>query len=166
MADDPFTTLTKGLRPGAPTASAKPPARQPEAASDADTEDDYYAFNNKVRPVCVELCCHRTGISYSIPYAHLGALIFNFRTARELSFTGAGLGVTIRGHNLGGIARALRLHCCSRIDDYSPSHSGRPREGKAFVESLEVKVLGSRPRDEEDKPGQPGPQRNRTPEEA
>ena len=83
MADDndPLAMFRKKLRPQAPTASARPPS-EPAPDADADGPEAYEAFDNKVRPVCVELRCNRTGLSHSVPYAHLGAITFNFRTGR------------------------------------------------------------------------------------
>jgi hypothetical protein len=147
MSDDPLSRFT-GKK--APSASAKPPsasAQPPSSALHSDHED-YEAFNNKVRPVCIEIRCHRTGLSYSIPYAHLGAIVFNFRTGKELLFTGCGLAVKVEGWSLGEIARALRLHTCAVIEDHSTDHAAAPRPADpnaAFIEKITVEVPRATP---------------------
>jgi hypothetical protein len=145
MSDDPLTKFTGKFRTKSPTASAKPPSGQ-ERSSDVEEEspEAYEAQKNKVRPVCLEIRCHRTGLSHSIPYAHLGAITFNFRTGAELFFTGCGLAVTIKGPNLGEIARAIRLHTCAIVQDHDPNTAVRhhPIDPDApFVESITVEVL-------------------------
>jgi hypothetical protein len=115
------------------------------AQAEPDDREDYLAFDNKVRPVSLEVRCHRSGLSHSIQYAHLGAVTFNFRTGKELMFSGCGLAVTIKGRNLGEIARALRLHSCDLIQDYDPATAARPESSDphaAFVESITVEVVG------------------------
>jgi hypothetical protein len=142
MAEDPLTKFARKFGSKSPTASAKPPSSA-ERVSDmeADERENHEAFDNKVRPVCLELRCHRSGLSYSIPYAHLGAIIFDFRTGRNLMFTGCGLTVKIKGQALGEIARAIRLHTCAIIQD-CPEGSTSPVDPNAsFVESVTVKVM-------------------------
>jgi hypothetical protein len=144
MADDPLTKFAGKLGLKQPTASSKPPSSPDRLAEmEAVGREAYEAFDNKVRPVCLELRCNRTGLSYSLPYAHLGAIVFNFRTGGEMLFTGCGLAVTIKGRNLGEIARALRLHTCAIVEDYSPEHAIQPQpvDAKApFIESITVDV--------------------------
>lgn len=147
MADDPLSKFTGKVRGTAPTASAKPPA------GSQDAEDDgYEAFDNKVRPTCLEIRCHRSGLSYSVPYAQMGAVVYHFRTRAELSFSVCGLGVTVEGRNLGDIALALRMHTCALIEDFNPQDARpEPRDpNAAFVKSISVQVLhgeASRPRE-------------------
>jgi len=140
MADDPLSKFTQKFRMKSPTASSKPPSSAERVADVEDNDrENYEAFDNKVRPVCLEIRCHRSGLSYSIPYAHMGALIFNFRTGRELIFTGCGLTVTIKGRNLREIARAISLHTCDFIQD-CPEGSTGPVDNASFVESIRVDV--------------------------
>jgi hypothetical protein len=144
MADDPLTKFARKFGAKSPTASSKPPSsaeRVPD--TDADDRDNYEAFDNKVRPVCLEIRCNRSGLSYSLPYGHMGAIIFDFRTGRNLMFTGCGLTVKIKGQALGEIARAIRLHTCALIQD-CPEGSMSPVDPNAsFVESVTVEVMRS-----------------------
>jgi hypothetical protein len=149
MSDDPLTKFTGKLGSKSPTASSKPPS-SPERAREMDDEgrEAYDAQGHKVRPVCIELRCHGSGLSHSIPYAHLGVITFNFRTGGELFFTGSGVAVTIKGRNLQEIARAIRLHVCDYIQDHSPEEArhGPPSDPQAaFVESIKVEVLRGPP---------------------
>jgi hypothetical protein len=143
MADDPLSRFTGKFGGKQPTASTRPPSAAARPTPDTDDAQGYEAFDNKVRPVCLEIRCHRSGWSYSLPYAHMGAVVFNFRTGKELSFTGSGLGVTIEGWNLGHIALALRLHSCSLLADHDPQDGMRPLPGDpaAFIERIRVEVL-------------------------
>ena len=143
MSDDPLTKFTGKLGSKSPTASAKPPsARERTREVEEEGREAYEAFDNKVRPVCLEIRVHRTGLSHSIQYAHMGAITFNFRTGGELFFTGCGLAVTIKGRNLSDIARAIRLHTCAIIQDQSPDHLPQPADSEAsWVESITVEVL-------------------------
>lgn len=142
--DDPLAVFRAKLHPQSPTASAQHPS-EPRAGAEPEDHEAYEPFSNKVRPVCVELRCHRTGLAHFVPYAHLGAITFNFRTGRDLYFTGCGLAVTIRGRNLGEVARALQLHSAHLIQDFDPSAGSRsPADpNAAFVEVIQVEVLGA-----------------------
>jgi hypothetical protein len=137
--DDAIKAFTRNARAKAPTASSQPsfpssPEDQPEPSQKA--------FDNKVRPICLQIRCHGRGFSYAIPYSHLGAIIFNFRTGGQLSFTGCGLGVTVCGRNLGDVDLALRMHACALIEDNRPE----PRDPHAaYIESIRVEVLSASP---------------------
>jgi hypothetical protein len=141
--DDPLTKFTGKMGSKSPTASAKPPsAREPTRDLQDGGREAYEAFDNKVRPVCLEVRCWRSGLSHSIPYAHMGVITFNFRTGAELFFTGSGVAVTVKGRNLSEIARAIRLHTCAIIQDQSPDHLPQAADSDAaFVESISVEVL-------------------------
>jgi hypothetical protein len=149
MADDPLSKFTGKLRGTAPTASAKPPSSH-DPATDEDGDETY--FNNKVRPICLQIRCHRSGLSYTVPYAQMGAIVYHFRSREELSFSVCGLGVTVEGRNLGEIELALRMHTCALIEDFNPQDARlEPRDpNAAFVKSISVQVLhgeASRPRE-------------------
>ena len=145
MSDDPLSVFRSKFPPKAPAAPAAPRAPGHVAQAEPDDREEYQAFDNKVRPVSLEIRCHRSGLSHSIQYAHLGAVTFNFRTGKELIFSGCGLAITVRGRNLGEIARALRLHSCDLIQDYDPASAARPESSDphaAFVEIITVEVMG------------------------
>jgi len=104
----------------------------------------YEAFDNKVRAMNVEVRCHDTGLSYSIPYAHMSSVVFEFLTGKRLEFSGGGLRVNIKGRNLRDVLLALNLHCCSFIQDFHPAHHVLPQPidpEAPFVESIEVEPL-------------------------
>jgi hypothetical protein len=137
--DDPLSRFARQFGTKSPTASAKPPA----GSQDAEENDAYESFNNKIRPTCLEIRCHRSGFSYSVPYAQMGAIIYNFRTRGTLSFSVCGLGVIVEGRNLGDIALALRMHTCALIEDFDPQDARpEPRDpSPAFIKSISVQVL-------------------------
>jgi hypothetical protein len=147
--DDPLSTFARKFGSKAPTASAKPPAGSQDPATEEDADEAN--FRNKVRPTCLEIRCHKSGLSYSVPYAQMGAIVYHFATRAELSFSVCGLGVTVEGRNLGGIALALRMHVCALIEDFNPKDARlEPRDpNAAFVKSISVRVLhggASRPK--------------------
>ena len=119
MADDPLSKFTNRIRPQAqPSAPplAKPsPAPALVVSHDAHGRPPYEAFENQVRTPTVEIRCFSTGLSYSIPYSQMGAIVFEFLTGRKLMFTGCGHAVTIKGRNLRAIVLALNLHTCGYI---------------------------------------------------
>jgi hypothetical protein len=144
--DDPLSAFAKKFGAKPLTASSSHPSARP-LVEDAGP-DPYEALGNKVRPVCLELRCHRTGLSHSIPYAHIGAITFKFLTGDELFFTGCGLAVTIQGRNLHEIARAIKLHTCDYVQDRSPDaalHAEPIDRYAAFVELIKVEVLYGKP---------------------
>lgn len=148
MGDDPLTRFTSRLRPQTAAAAAPKPQPAPALVVDHHTggRQAYEAFENQVRSMNVEVRCFRSGLSYSIPYAHLGAIVFNFRTGGELMFTGCGYAVTIKGRNLRDILLALNLHTCGFIQEFHPDAFVIPQpedSTAAFVESIEVEVLHS-----------------------
>jgi hypothetical protein len=116
-------------------------ARNPEGSS---TYEAYEPFENEVRTTNVEIRCHRTGLSYFMQYAHMSAIVFNFREEDAIFFTGDGYAVTIRGRHLRAVVMALRLHTCGTIQDFDPDlHvDAQPLDpNAACVESIEVEVL-------------------------
>jgi hypothetical protein len=146
MADDALTRFAGKLIGWGSSSSATPP---PEPAPSPDLEartayEAYEPFENEVRTTNVEIRCHASGFSYFIPYAHLGVIVFNFRTGARLFLTGGGYAVTIRGRNLRAIVMALRLHSCATIQDFTPDVFilPQPQDPAApFVESIAVEVL-------------------------
>jgi len=151
MADDPLSQFTNRLR-----AKPEAPASKPAAARSAqppslvvnhqvsDARQAYEAFDNKVRAMNIEIRCFRTGMSYSLPYAHLGGIIFNFRTGGELMFPACAYAITIKGRNLRDILMAINLHTCGFIQDFNPEYFILPEpvdHTAPFVESIIVEVL-------------------------
>jgi len=146
MGDDPLSRFTNRIRPQAQP-SASPPAKPPSAPArvvSRDARQPYEAFENQVRTPTVEIRCFSTGLSYSLPYAHIGAIVFEFMTGRKLMFTGCGHAVTINGRNLRPIVLALNLHTCGYIQDFHPEAFILPQPedpAAPFVESIKVDVL-------------------------
>jgi hypothetical protein len=136
MSDDTKRTfLSKFLTPEA-TQPARPPS--------PDGREPYKAVDNQVRATSVEIRCFRTGISYSVEYAHLSVRVLEFLSGEKLSFTGGGYGVVIKGRNLGDILLALNLHTCGVIQDFHRAYFLPPEPANAnaaFIESIEVVVL-------------------------
>jgi hypothetical protein len=127
---------------GRPVASSHPPAGP--ALPGQEAYEAYEAFGNEVRATTIELRCHDTGLAYFLPYAHMGAIIFDFRTGGQLYFTGAGYGVTIKGRGLRRIVTSMRLHACAMIQDHNPAVHALPQPedpDATFVDSLEVETL-------------------------
>src|SRR5580698_4869355 len=146
MADDTLSRFIMGkVRPQSPPEPASKPL-PPELVvhHSLNGREAYEAFDNKIRAMNVEVRCHRSGISYSLPYAHLGGIIFNFRTGNQLMFTACGYAVTIKGRNLRDILLALNLHTCGFIQDFDPQMFVLPEPvdpKAAFVEMIIVEVL-------------------------
>lgn len=150
MSDDSLKTYASRFR--AATESRPAPAPMPTLppsiayphADGRQAYEAYGAFDAQVRATSVEVRCHRTGLSHFFEYAAIGVPVFNFRTGRELFFTGGGYSVTIIGWNLYGIVLAMRLHSCSTIQDFSPDTHILPEpvdRSVPFIESIEVKAL-------------------------
>lgn len=140
MSDDPLTKFT-GRAKAAQQAGSLPPSLVP---SPGDGREPYEAFDNKVRTTSVDIRCFRSGLSYSIDYAHLTARVFEFLSGEKLSFSGGGYGFVIKGRNLRDLVLALNLHTCGYIQDFHPEHFilPEPVDSKAaFVENIEVVVL-------------------------
>src|SRR5882724_5296828 len=102
MSDDPLSRFTSKLWPKPPAAPASKPTLAPARVVNhhLDGREPYEPFENIVRAMHLEVRCFRSGISYSLPYSHMGGIIFNFRTGGELMFTACGYAVTIKGRNL------------------------------------------------------------------
>jgi hypothetical protein len=161
MADDDLLskfTGKFGSKPSAkPTATSTPPPdwNVEPGVHGRQAYEAYTPFENEVRTTNVEIRCYRSGLSYFIPYAHMGVVVFNFRTGAEIYFAGGGYAVTIKGRNLRTLMMALRLHTCGTIQDFRADAFvlPQPEDPEApFVESISVEVLTgpSKPRLEDD----------------
>jgi hypothetical protein len=144
MAEDALSKF-KGLF-GGPKPAPAPPATfsGPPDPGTRHAYEAYEAFENEVRPSSVEIRCHSSGLSYFFDYGQIEVPIFNFRTEREIIFTGCGYAVTIRGRNLRPIMMALRLRVCGTIQEFSEAVCVLPQPidpKAAFVESISVEVL-------------------------
>jgi hypothetical protein len=159
MADDPLAKFTSRVRPK-PDGVAPPQPTLPPSLThheEADGRHPYEAFENQVRAMNVEVRCYRSGLSHSIPYAHMSGILFEFLNGRRLQFNGGGFGVTIIGRNLRDMVLALNLHTCGFIQEYSPAHHilPQPDDPKApFVERIDVVPLRQPPQAD---PGGPKP---------
>ena len=143
-----FTGKVKAKVSGAPTPQQPtPPVDMGDRHGGAHGRQPYEAyepFENEVRTTNVEIRCYSSGLSYFIPYAHMGVIVFNFRTGAEIFFTGGGYAVTIKGRNLRALMMALRLHTCGTIQDFSPEAFVLPQpvdHNAPFIESISVEVL-------------------------
>lgn len=150
MADDPLSRFTSKFRKAPPAvvpAAAPPPSLVVNHGTGGrEAYEAYEPFENEVRTSSVELRCCRSGLSYFIPYAHLGVVVYNFRTGKDIFFTGGGYAVTIAGRNLRAIVMALRLHTCGTIQDFHPDIFAQPQPEDPlapFVEAITVEVLHS-----------------------
>ena len=149
MADDILSKFTSKFRPSPATSPVPVVTPAPALVVNHDVGrrqgyEAYTAFENEVRTTNVELRCCRSGLSYFIPYAHIGVVVFNFRTGSEISFTGGGFAVEIEGRNLRAIVMALRLHTCGTIQDFHPDMFVLPQPvdpTAPFVENISVEVL-------------------------
>jgi hypothetical protein len=145
MSDDPLSAYRNRFRPKPESAPTPSPTLPPALTHhEADGREPYDAFDNKVRAMNVEIRCHRTEQSVSIPYAHMGGILFEFISGRRLSFTGGGFGITIEGRNLRDILLALNLHTCGFIQDFSDKHHILPQPvdpTAAFIERVTIDVL-------------------------
>ena len=147
MSDDPLEKFTSRAKaqPSAPAQPSLPPSLVP---SPGDGRQPYEAFDNKVRTTSLEIRCYRSGLSYSIDYAHLAARVFEFLSGEKLSFGGGGYGFVIKGLNLSDILLAPNLHTCGFIQDFHPAYFLPPEpsdEELPFIESIEVVVLRPTP---------------------
>lgn len=146
---DSDKTMTKYRTMLRPTPEADTPRGNVSQAAACKTEGGpryqaYEAFENEVRTTSVEMRCHRSGLSYFMQYAHMSAIVFNFRQENEIFFTGDGYAVTIVGRRLRPVVLALRLHTCGTIEDFNPDlHvDAQPLDPKApLVECITVEVL-------------------------
>ena len=141
MEDDPLDKFTSKHRPRPESEPTLPPSL---VYHDVHGGKEYVPFSTKVRAMNVEVRCFSEGLSYSIAYAHMSSIVFEFQTGKRLEFSGGGLRVNIEGRNLGDILLALNLHVCSFIQDYSAAHHAlaQPVDPAApFIESIEVKPL-------------------------
>ena len=148
MSDDPLTKFTArgkaAQQPGPPQPTLPPSLVRPVA----NGREPYEAFDNKVRAMSIEIRCFRTGLSYSVDYAHLSARVFEFLSGEKLSFSGSGYGFVIKGRNLRDLSLAINLHTCGFIQDFHPDHFilPQPVDAKAaYVESIEAVVLRPTP---------------------
>jgi len=145
MSDDPLSKFTSRVRPKPEAVSPPQPTLPPSLVHhEADGREPYEAFDNKIRAMNIEVRCFRTGLSYSIPYGHMGGILFEFVTGKRLKFTGGGFGVAIEGRNLRDILLALNLHTCGFIQEFSPAHHIVPQPvdpAAPFIERIDVEVL-------------------------
>lgn len=157
MADDILSKFTGRLRqspaPAPASHAVAPPALVVNhAAHGRQAYEAYEPFINEVRATNVEIICHRVGLSYFVPYAHMGVIVFRFRAGDQIFFTGGGYAVEITGRNLRAIVLALRLHTCGTIQDFDPNIFILPQPVDAtapFVESVRVEVLHGSSRSDE-----------------
>ena len=149
MDDDRVNNFVNRFRskvdPGPASAPAPQPTLPPSLTHhEADGREAYEAMEHQVRAMNVEIRCHRDKVSYSICYIHMSGILSDLRTDGKLRFTGGGFGVTIYGRNLREILRAMNLHACSLIQEFSPDLHILPKpvkENSAFVERIDVVVL-------------------------
>lgn len=148
MADDPFSRFANKFLGKTPPAPTPAPTLPPSLTQHPDSEgrEVYEAFDNQVRTPNIEIRCFRTGLSYSVPYAHMSGILFEFRTGAKLSFDASGWGFTIQGKNLREILRALNLHTCGFIQDYDPQVFAlpEPHDPKAAIVAR-IDVVALRP---------------------
>ena len=148
MNDDAVTKFMSKAKVLPQADSPQPMLPASLVPASADGRAPYEAFGNEVRAQSVEIRCYRTGLSYSIDYAHLGARVFEFLTSEKLSFSGGGFGVVIKGRNLRDLLLAINLHTCGFIQDFHPEHFIMPEPvdpAAAFVESIDIVVLRTVP---------------------
>ncbi len=153
MADDPLTRFTNKFRPKQPQAAVPSPTLPPSLTRhEADGRAAYEAyepFENEIRTTNVELRCHRSGLSYFMQYAHMGVILFDFRSGGRIFFTGGGYAVTIIGKRLRPVMIALRLNTCGTIQEFDPDAfiQAQPDDPAApFIERIDVEVLRPAPK--------------------